>query len=550
MRVSQREGIALAVVAILSASIFFGSLDRLWPLADFAVNEPPSRVIPEARRFLARQGVDVREHAAASAVRVDSFALDYVTRALGMDTAQKLIGRGAPLYVYEVLFKKHGDPDSVWVELHPRRGVSGWGRTAQDDDRGATLDAEQARLLSDAASSAVRGPHSALRGHTVRDRPARRDHTFVYESYLSKHPELRERVVVTVSGVRVTAVQRQLVPPESARRDARRRQAPVAALQMTSFLFLGIAAVAALATFLIGLQRGEILLGRSARWVLVIAAFFVATQLLRPHVLLRDWDPLWPRAIAALQTIGFSLSQGAWIALVLFIVLAAGDAIDRKTGANRGASFWRAGSGHLLDREVGIASARGFLVGLVCGGSLATSLLLIEALAGGWVGIQPQGFFFFAINSSVPALSTLLYFLLVAMVEESAYRFFAGSWLLLITGKRWVAIVVPAVLYGASHTGLEFLPPVEPFWGRALALSVVGCVWGWAFFRYGALTVILSHFTADLFIFNWPRLGSGDPVLMTKALLTMLVPLIPALLMVLPQRLRPGSTPSGQEAGR
>lgn len=538
MSVSRREGIALVVLAILSAVIFFSSLERVWPLADFDVHEPPGRVIPEARRFLARQGVDVRKHAAVSAVRADTFALDYATRALGIETTQKLIGRGEPLYVYEVLFKKHGDPDSVWVELHPRRGVIGWGRTVQDDERGATLDEESARRLANAASSGLRSEHSVQRGHTLRDRPARRDHTFVYESYLSKQPELRERIAVTVSGDRVTAVQRQLVPPESARRDARRRQAPVAALQMMSFLFLGLAALAALATFLIGLQRGEILLGRSARWVLVIAAFFVATQLLRPHVLLRDWDPLWPRAVAALQTIGFSLSQGAWIALVLFIVLAAGDAIDRKTGANRGASFWRAGSGHLLDRDVGIASIRGFLVGLICGGALAASLLLIEELAGGWVGIQPQGFFFFAINSAVPALSTLLYFLLVAMLEESAYRFFAGSWLLSITGKRWVAIVVPAVLYGASHTGLEFLPPAEPFWGRAVALTVVGCVWGWAFFRYGALTVILSHFTADLFIFNWPRLGSGDPALMTKGILTMLVPLIPALLMLFPRRSR------------
>jgi hypothetical protein len=51
-------------------------------------------------------------------------------------------------------------------------------------------------------------------------------------------------------------------------------------------------------------------------------------------------------------------------------------------------------------------------------------------------------------------------------------------------GRKWIAIVVPAILYGASHTGLDFLPPAEPFWGRALALTVVGCVWGWAFLRY------------------------------------------------------------------
>jgi hypothetical protein len=40
----------------------------------------------------------------------------------------------------------------------------------------------------------------------------------------------------------------------------------------------------------------------------------------------------------------------------------------------------------------------------------------------------------------------------------------------------------------------------------------------------------LDHFTADLFIFNWPRLASGDPVLVAKALATVAVPLVPAIL--------------------
>ena len=74
------------------------------------------------------------------------------------------------------------------------------------------------------------------------------------------------------------------------------------------------------------------------------------------------------------------------------------------------------------------------------------------------------------------------------------------------------------------------MPPAEPWWGRALVLSVVGCVWGWAFLRYGALTVVLSHFTADLFIFNWPRLASGQTAVVTISALTIAVPLLPALI--------------------
>ena len=110
------------------------------------------------------------------------------------------------------------------------------------------------------------------------------------------------------------------------------------------------------------------------------------------------------------------------------------------------------------------------------------------------------------------------------------YRFFAGAWLDRIQRFRWIAILVPAAIYGLTHTGLSFLPPAEPFWGRAVVMTLVGCVWGWAFFRYDALTVVLSHWTADLFIFNWPRISSGKTGLIVIAMLTIAVPLIPAVL--------------------
>lgn len=83
------------------------------------------------------------------------------------------------------------------------------------------------------------------------------------------------------------------------------------------------------------------------------------------------------------------------------------------------------------------------------------------------------------------------------MRRISRFRFCAGTWLLSLTGRKWIAIVVPAILYGASHTGLDFLPPAEPFWGRALALTVVGCVWGWAFLRY-----LINGFDEQLFFLS------------------------------------------------
>jgi hypothetical protein len=527
-----RSDLWLTLVALAAGAFLVASLDSLWPLAPIEMTRPGAELEPIARAFLASEGVELPRAAAASSLRVDEDLLDYLQRAFGLEGTNDRVRAGLPIYRYAVLFKTPGDPDSTWVWIHPSGVPLGWGRTFQDDAPGARLEEEPARARATDALARLR---LDLRGWEPRgtssiDRPERRDYRFTWERELSAEPELRERLSVDVAGEAIAVVDRRLLVPDSASRAARRRDAPAVALQVAGALAVAVAGLAALIVFLTRLRRGAIELRPAAVLVTVIGVSFLAIQALRPAELLRAWDPLWPRWIATFRSLALSAADGAWVAFALFVVIAAGDALDRESGARRGASLWAAAAGRLTLPAVGLASIRGFLVGLLSGAALAAAVFALEATAGGWSPIQPQGFFFWALNSSAPAISTLIFFLMVALVEELGYRFFAGTWLLAWSGRRWIAVLVPAALYGATHTGLQFLPPGEPFWGRALALTAVGCVWGWAFFRYDALTVVLSHFTADLFIFNWPRLASGDPDLIARAALTIAVPLIPGAL--------------------
>jgi membrane protease YdiL (CAAX protease family) len=152
----------------------------------------------------------------------------------------------------------------------------------------------------------------------------------------------------------------------------------------------------------------------------------------------------------------------------------------------------------------------------------------LGALTGGTTQLQPRGFFLKVLDAWSPSLTAVLFFASVAIAEELGYRFFIGTWLARITGRRWVAIWLPALVYGLTHTALDFLPSAGPFWARPLVLTLVGATWGWAFFRFDALTVVLSHFTADLFIFNWPRLATAEWPTAGPAALVVLAPLVPA----------------------
>ncbi|HEX6198804.1 MAG TPA: hypothetical protein VF150_00955, partial [Thermoanaerobaculia bacterium] len=446
-RSRSRSDLWLLLAALLAGVVFFLSLGSLWPLARIDLHVPRAALEAKARETLERAGIDVSEHRAESALRVDAFALDYLQRSFDDGEAQRRIAAGFPVFRYDVLLKRFRDPDRYWVHLHPAGEdgddlrVLAWGRTVQEDASGETVSAEAARRKAlDALAPflgtgvVAPGPGDAPgragfqegpwreEGFYEQARPSRLDHYFVYERHLSESPPLRERLVVTVAGGEVTSAEHALIPPEAARRAARARRAPTVALQTAGFLLAAVAVIGAFAVFLTRLRAGTARLGPAARWVAVIGACALVTQALRGHELLFRWDPLWPRWVAGFQSLAEGAAQGAWVLLVLFVVIAAGDALDREGAAARGASLQAVARGRLLSAPVGLASLRGFLVGLVCGGVLAGSILALEAIFGGWSPIQPQGFFFFALNSRAPALATLLYFLMVALVEELAYR--------------------------------------------------------------------------------------------------------------------------------
>jgi hypothetical protein len=521
--------LTLLALALAAAALFFVSIPELWPLAGADLTQPPSVVVERAREALAATGRDLGGYDAASRLAVDDSALDYVEETFGREWAQSAIGEGLPLVTYSALFRRPGDPDSVLVSLHPSGRLLGWSRTVQEDATGETIEVDAARDRARAALAQGLGLDLASwreTGTTSRDYPNRVDRTFVFERDLSTDPELRERATATVAGGEVVTVWRTMVVPGAANRTARSREAAPYALQAVGFILLSVAVVGAFAVFLVRLRDGSVRLGPAALWASVVFLCAFGTTLLGGYSVFASWDPLWPQWISTLQYLVVASQNQVWTLLVLIAVIAAGDELDRRAGAGRGETLWMIGRGQIAHPRVAVSVVRGFLVGLICGGVMAAAVLALELVAGARTAIQPRGFFFYALNSTAPAVSTLLFFTNVALLEELGYRFFSGTWLMRVTGRTWLAILLPAIVYGLTHTTLDFLPVAEPFWGRALVMTLVGCVWGWAFFRYDALTVVVSHLMSDLFIFTWPRLASGEPSLVVVALLTAGAPLL------------------------
>jgi membrane protease YdiL (CAAX protease family) len=522
----------LAAVCLVAGVFFFVSLDHLWPLVDADLTVSSVRLRADARRFLQSQGFDLAGYRSASRLSVDTTALDYLEQQFGREQAQARVRDGWPLVHYRVYFKKRGE--TVWyvVRLRPSGTVTGWTKVIQEDYPGERIMVERAGALAHRALVDGLGlDPDAWEEQSVStsERLGHRSHSFGFERTISAAPELRERVMITVAGDEVVGGSRRLLVPESASREQRAREAPGVALETLGFVMVAVAAVAAFFIFLAGVRDRTVRLWRAAIWPALVFICLMGTYMLQPASLFAHWEPLWPRWISGFRYFASSATSQLWLLLVLLALVAAGNVLDKRLEGGRGRALASLGRGRLFDPLVARASGRGFLVGLLCGGVMALAVYALEYVAGGTTSLQPRGFFFYTLNSASPAAASLLFFFGVALAEELGYRYFGGSWMLALTRRRWVAILLPAVMYGLTHTRMDFLPPAEPFWARAVVLALVGCVWGWAFLRYDALTVVLSHFTADLFVFNWPRLASGEAGATVVSALTVCVPLIPAI---------------------
>jgi hypothetical protein len=527
--------------ALLAGGLFFSNLDRLWPPLPADLTYDRRAIETEARRRLESLDVSVANYGAAVAIEVDEPMVDYLDSAFVRREAGRFAVKGGAAK-YRIVFKRADEPNAIRMALDPYLRPLSLFIERDEDEPGASLHVESAAIIALGAARQVFALDDAWPDSTWRrfssgssDLASRRDHGFAFERTISDTPELKERISIGVYGDSVGSLARGLVPPPAVERFERVGRAPVSNLETIGWLLLGLGTAAAFLIFLRELRSGRASIAGPATLSALVVLLLWASYPFRRVWLMDAWDPLWPFASSAFRTLGFAMLSDLpkWVGLFVFI--AAADALDRAAGFGRGDALRKLVTGRLRDRRIPLASARGFLVGLLCGGALTVVVMLLERFAGARVALQPRGFFLYSMNSSLPALSIAVFFLHTALLEELGYRAFAGTWILKSTRSRALAVFLPAIVYGLTHAGFEFLPPAEPFWARALALACVGAVWGWAFLRFDALTVIVSHYTADLVIFTGPWLASTCVRHQLMAVGLILLPLLPAFLFLLPR---------------
>lgn len=175
------------------------------------------------------------------------------------------------------------------------------------------------------------------------------------------------------------------------------------------------------------------------------------------------------------------------LALSTYFTLSAGRQLWAGTGDSR--YLWPTWRSDSFGRHVKKAMVNGYLLCLFI---LGVQQVLFFAAAEGfdvWAVNDPADSVY---NMAYPAIFPLLAWA-AAISEEAAYRLFGIAFFQRLVKSRFLAILLPSVIWAMSHTQY----PIYPVYTRLVEVAVIGVIFGYAFLRYGFLTAVFAHAAMD-----------------------------------------------------
>lgn len=483
--------VCLAVIA-LGTAVGTTLFSKAFPEAsiDFRVTREEARRVAE--RGLAARGFDVEGRTALGVFDHDDEAKVFLERELGLAKAVPLLGREVPVWRWSFRFVRPLSKGELRAFVSPAGELLSFRRMLPEKTAAADAGPERARAMAEETLRTHRGLDPAalkLVEATEEKRPARVDRTFVWESKELRWNGAAMRYLVEVQGDRVGRSSLWLDVPEAWRQGYATLRSKNRAAGAVATFGLALTALALVVAFFDRLRRRDV----KWRWALAFAGtgtvLQMAASLNELPVTLFSYDTTegWGSFLA--QALLSEFGAACLLGLLLLLLVAGGEPEYRESFPDKPAL------GRVFSRRA-FGTKRVFL-GLLAGYALTAGFFAYQVLfylaadrLGAWSPADVP--YSNLLGTSFPWLGVLLMGFVPATTEEFSSRMFSIPFLARFS-PRWVAVAVPALIWGFAHSAY----PNQPFFIRGVEVGLAGIVIGAVMLKLDLFPLLVWHFTVD-----------------------------------------------------
>jgi len=512
-------GVALLLIAA-AAWYTLRNYEAAFPQASLDLRYSKSEITRLAEEALHKRGLSVEGYRNLTIFEPDDSARLFLERELGLEEANRLMAGEVAVWQWRARWFKPPEEEELLVYLSPDGRLVGFDHIVPESEAGARLERDEALGIARGyLQERTTLPHRLIEDQS-RERPNRLDYVFTWEreGFRAKDATYRRRVVI--QGGEVGRYSEYLHVPERWDRE-------YAGLRSGNELYSGIAQafyvvliLAAIAVLVLSLRRQEI----QWRPLIAICGGAAALAVLNEWNLLPFYIDAEPTSTPFHQTLATSLLQGvgAGVGYFFYIMLgaASGEPLYRAFQPDRlslGAAFSGRGT---RTREFFRATVAGY-------GFTAVHLIfliafyLVSQRFGAW---SPQDVGYSdLLSTAAPWLYPMTIGVLASTSEEFWFRLLAVPLLKRFTGSTWIAVLVPAFVWGFLHANY----PQQPGFIRGVEVGIIGVFAGLLLLRFGILATLIWHYTIDALLVSTILFESGSPYFWGSGIIVTCAVLVP-----------------------
>ena len=535
---TKRLDVVLTVLGISSLIFFLVFYDRAFPSAALDLKLSRREISDRAADYMRHLGYDLSEFQSVLAFREAWMASVYLQRTLGIPHTNALAReKGIPLWFWEMRWFKPLQKEEFGLSLMPDGTIVAMSHTLLEAAPGADIPQEQARSLAEAYVTKDRGwdlrDWEPVSASTVAQPGGRSDHHFEWKRTAWDVGESEMRLAVDVQGDRVDGYGYWLKVPEAfERRFAEQRSRAGFISNLSYYLGVGGFGLVALFYYALGHRRGIFPWNEGAKAGVLVGLVVLLASLNYLPLSKAGYGTTQDYAVFWINELISTVISAAFVAGTIMVLWAGGRYLGRRAWPGQDKLLPRSD-----DRRItfGRSAWRGLMVGCLGAGYAVLFYLVATQILGGWTPMDVPDVNLYA--TPLPFLDPLAAGVIPAVNEEFLFRLVGISILLILVGKRWLAVLIPGVVWAFAH--LAYVR--DPIYLRGVELTLAALLYGVVFLRFDLTTTIVAHLAYNAGLTALPLLRSPQPYFIANGVLVIagLVALVlPAAVLTVRRRLQ------------